>query len=219
MCYAPPPSASRRTNAFSPHPMPNWILKITFAGFVVAMIAAYVWKPFSTATSGVTMTNDFVLTTADGALDTKQLRGKMLMVMFSYAGCPEECNARLQKAVAPYELLSAAEKQQVKMILITVDPERDTPERIRDFARKYHPELVGATGKTEEIDQVAGGFGARYTRIPIAQDYVIQHSPLTYIVTPEGRFVSVMDVTTPPEKAVVTLRNRLASAAPDPLKR
>lgn len=209
VCYAAPPPSSPVT------PMHGIMMKVALAILVVLMAAVFFWRPLSMVMSDVRVTNDFVLQTAEGALDSKGLRGKVLAIIFGYAGCGEACAGRMGQFAKAYEMLSASERSQVKPILISVDPERDTPARIKQYAAGIHADLTGATGKAEEIKAVADAFAADYRKFESqAGDYAIQVSALTYVVDADGRFVAVLNESTSPEKVAAALRARLPGLLP-----
>jgi protein SCO1/2 len=190
-------------------------MKIALAILVVLMGAVFFWQPLKMTWATAKITNDFVLQTTDGALDTKSLRGKVLAVAFGYADCGSPCTDRLARTAQAYSMLGAAERAQVKLILVSVDPEHDTPARIGQYAKTIHPDMVGATGRPEDVKAVTEAFAAE-TRKATRTDGVeiIEASPLTCIVDAEGRFVSVLHGELPPEKVAAALRGRLPSILP-----
>ena len=197
--------------------MSNLLMKVALAIFVVLLGAVFFWQPISATFSNASITNDFILQTTDGALDSKRLRGKVLAIVFGYAGCDAPCTNRLTKAVKAYEALNAQERGQVRMVLVSVDPEHDTPARIAEYARRIHPDMVGATGKPEEVKAVAEAFAANYQKFEMKDGgYAIEVSPLTYIVAPDGRFVSVLNEAIAVDKAAAALRARIPATALPP---
>lgn len=198
-----------------PNFLSNAVLKVALAILVVLLGAVFFWQPLKMVLSGARSTNDFVLQTADGALDTRNLRGKVLAVVFGYAGCGERCANRMAGIVKAYESLAASERDQVRMILVSVDPESDTPTRIRDYARSIHAGMLGATGKPEEVKAVADAFGADYKKFePKNGEVFIEVSPLTFIVAADGRFISVLNEGIPADRAAAALRAGLPPVLP-----
>jgi len=195
--------------------MSNLVLKVALAVLVVMLGAVFFWQPLKMVMSGARATYDFVLQTADGPLDTKNMRGKVLAIVFGYADCGERCAGNLAATVNAYGSLNAAERDQVQMILVSVDPEHDTPVRIGEYAKRIHPALRGATGKPEEVKEVADAFGADYkTLAPKDGAIFIELRPLTFIVAADGRFISVLNAGIPVEKAAAAMRAGLARVAP-----
>jgi len=154
---------------------------------------------------------DFVLRSADGPVDTRALRGKVLLIYFGYTNCPDVCPVSLAAAVQALNALSAGERARVRLILVSVDPERDTPERLKEYAAYFHPEMVGVTGSAEQIAAVAQSFGAGYVRQPARQDgsYAVDHTTRTYVVAPDGRLAASLELNSPAEKYLETVRGLL----------
>jgi len=158
--------------------------------------------------SGAPAGGDFVLRSADGPVDTRNLRGKVLLIYFGYTQCPDVCPASLAAGAQALNALSAEERMKVRLIMVSVDPERDTLGRLKEYAAYFHPEMIGTTGTTEEVAAVAKSFGAGYIRQPTRPDggYAVDHTTRTYVVGPDGRLAASLDLGTPAEKFVVTVR-------------
>ena len=193
------------------------LLKVSLAILVVLLGAVFFYQPLKMVVSKGSITNDFLLQAADGPLDSKRLRGKVLAIEFGYANCGTPCAARMEKFAKAYELLSVAERAQVKMILVSVDPEHDTPARIRQYATGIGRDIVGATGTPENIQAVAEAFGADYKKFDTKDGgYAIDMRGLTYVVDAEGRFASVLNEMAPAEQIAAALRQRVPAAALPP---
>lgn len=131
---------------------------------------------------------DFVLTSADGPVDTATLRGQVVLVYFGYTYCPDICPTSLGVTSQALGRLSPEEAARVRVIFVSVDPERDTPARLKEYAAFFHPAFVGVTGSNEEIARVARQYGAIYARQEVGgAGYAVDHSAWTYVVTPDGR--------------------------------
>ena len=154
---------------------------------------------------------DFVLQSSTGPLDTRSLRGQVLLVYFGYSHCPDICPASLGYAAQALNQLTPAERHRTKLILVSVDPERDTPARLKEYAAYFHPEMIGVTGTPAQIAAVAKQFGAGYARQPTRPDgsYAVDHGAQLYAVAPDGRLAAMLDLGTPPEKIADTVRGLL----------
>lgn len=165
---------------------------------LVIMLAAAIaglmlfWQPVpAPAPAGTPAGGDFVLQSADGPVDTATMRGDVLLVYFGYTYCPDICPTSLTATSQALGQLSPEELARVRTIFISVDPERDTPARLKDYVAFFHPSIVGVTGSKEELAAVARRYGAIYARqnVDSAGGYVVDHSAWTYVVSPEGRLV------------------------------
>ena len=133
----------------------------------------------------------FTLVDEDGKAVTDQdFRDKWLLVYFGYTYCPDVCPTSLARNAGAIDLLNDKGKQVVP-VLITVDPQRDTPEKLKDYVRSFHPRMLGLTGTPEQIAQVAREYRVFYMKPPQADDsdYLVDHSSLSYLIGPDGRFV------------------------------
>lgn len=163
------------------------------------------------AAGDVPATTDFVLQTAQGALDSRSLRGKVVLVYFGYTHCPDICPASLGADAQALNALTPAERANTRLLMVSLDPERDTPARLKDYAAFFHPEMIGATGTPDEVAAVARAFGASYLRQPADADgrYAVDHTTHTYLVDPAGRKVQILAAGMPTAEVVAAIRRHL----------
>lgn len=154
---------------------------------------------------------DFVLQSAAGPVDTRALRGKVLLVYFGYTNCPDICPASLAAGAQALNALKPEERERTRLIMVSVDPERDTPARLKEYTAYFHPAMVGATGTAAEIAAVARAYGAGYVRQPPRADgaYAVDHSADTYVVAPDGRLAQVIHFAAPPAEVAAAVRKLL----------
>lgn len=166
------------------------------------------------ATSGlasVPVGGDFVLQSAAGPFDTKAMRGKVLLIFFGYTNCPDICPTFLGAGAQALNHLSPEDRARVKLVLIGVDPQRDTPSSLATYTAFFHPEMIGVTGATAQVAAAAKLYGAAYVKQPTRADgsYAVDHSAQTYVVAPDGRLAATLDLGTPVDKVVETVRKLL----------
>jgi protein SCO1/2 len=154
---------------------------------------------------------DFALQSADGPVDTKALRGNVLLVFFGYTNCPDICPASLAAGAQALISLSADERAKTRLIMVSVDPERDTLAKLKAYAAYFHTGMVGVTGTPEEIATVAKSFGAGYVRQPpdASGRYAVDHTANTYLVGPDGRLAAIIPLGTPTVDLVAAIRKQL----------
>ncbi len=153
----------------------------------------------------------FRLVDENGETVTDQdFRGKWLLVYFGYTYCPDVCPTSLARNGGAVDLLGDKGERIVPM-LITVDPERDTPPKLKDYVHAFHPRMVGLTGTPEQIAQVAREYRVFYMKPPQAndRDYLIDHSSLSYLIGPDGRFVQVFGHQASPQELADQLNKLL----------
>jgi protein SCO1 len=133
---------------------------------------------------------DFALTDHQHQrFELSSLRGKVVLVFFGYSFCPDFCPTTLSKLASVSRRLGDAQSQ-IKTLYITVDPERDTPEVLRDDLSNFRLDALGLTGTKAEIDTVVKLFGASYSIVPTpesAAKYTVSHSTTLYVLDRQGR--------------------------------
>jgi protein SCO1/2 len=122
-------------------------------------------------------------------------RGQFMLVFFGYTSCPDVCPTDLQIiAQVMHELGKAGDRLQP--IFISVDPVRDTPEVVAEYASHFHPRLIGLTGTRQQTAMAARNYGVISMKIIDENDpenYSINHTALTYLLGPDGKFVAAFD--------------------------
>ncbi len=155
---------------------------------------------------------DFSLQTADGPWSLQAQRGKLVLVYFGYTYCPDICPTSLAATAEGLKQLTPEELAKVTMVFVSVDPERDTPARLKEYVEFFHPAIVGATGTPENLAEIAGRYGVFYARQPVApgaNGYVVDHSSDTYVVGPDGKLRGRIAHATPPGEVVQAIRKYL----------
>lgn len=155
---------------------------------------------------------DFTLQSAAGPVSLKDYRGKLVLVYFGYTFCPDVCPTSLAATAEGLKLLTPEELGKVAMIFVSVDPKRDTPERLKEYAEFFHPAIVGATGTPEVIAEVTKRYGVFYAEQKVATaggGYVVDHSSDTFVIAPDGQLVAKIAHATPPDQVAVAIRKHL----------
>jgi protein SCO1 len=156
----------------------------------------------------------FTLVDSRGAPVTPaELRGRPTLVFFGFTNCPDVCPTTLalltqvQKKVA----LPDSDLAGLKVALISVDPERDTPEQMGKYLASFGGDLIGLTGTAPEIVKAQRSFGVAAARVDLAGGgYTMDHSATVFVLDAQGRKVAVF---TPPLRADALSRD-LAKLAP-----
>ena len=142
---------------------------------------------------------DFTLTDQDGKpFRLDQLRGKLVLMTFGFTHCPNVCPTTLAALAAVNRALSPAEREQLRVVFISVDPDRDTPKIMKDYVPFYDPEFIGLTGASDAIEKTAKAYGVYFERkfqtSAIAADYyTIDHSTYVYVIGRDGRWIGLYD--------------------------
>ncbi len=130
---------------------------------------------------------DFHLTDANGkARSLADFRGKVVVLFFGYTHCPEVCPTTLADLAQAMRLLGP-DASRVQVLFITLDPERDTPQVLRQFVPYFDPSFIGLYGDAQATREAAGAFGVNYEKQPDKKGgYTLDHSDSTYLVGQGG---------------------------------
>ena len=153
----------------------------------------------------------FTLVDQDGQTVTEaNYSGRWLLVYFGYTYCPDVCPTSLTRNVDAIELLGD-KGDLVTPVLISIDPQRDTPDKLKQYVGLFHPRMVGLTGTPEQIAAVAKEYRVFYMRSPgdTPDSYVVDHSSLTYLVGPDGKVAQFFSHSATPEEIANRLKQRL----------
>lgn len=118
--------------------------------------------------------------------------GKYRIVYFGYAYCPDICPTdvqRMAQGLSIFKRENAAAASRVQPIFITVDPERDTPEKVGEFAAAFSPDLLGLTGTTAQVDAAKAAFKVASSKgaVQPGGGYLVNHTNITYLFDPTGK--------------------------------
>jgi protein SCO1/2 len=136
----------------------------------------------------------FHLTDQQGRPQTQAaLDGKWSAVFFGYTYCPEACPTTLL-ALAQVEKQLGGEADRFQTVFISVDPARDTPKVLANYLSNtsFPRHALGLTGTSDEVAQAARGYHVFYQKAGQGTSYDINHSTITYLMSPKGRFVCVL---------------------------
>jgi protein SCO1/2 len=151
----------------------------------------------------------FTLTDHTGKRVTDaDFRGRYMLVFFGFTYCPDVCPSTLQVMTEALDRLGSKAERFVP-IMITVDPERDTPKQLALYVQSFHPRLVGLTGTRAEIDAVLNAYRIRNVRKRAdpksTAGYSIDHPAQVYVMDPEGRYRMFLDYTKGPDSMAASL--------------
>ncbi|ONK59521.1 uncharacterized protein A4U43_C08F7280 [Asparagus officinalis] len=133
----------------------------------------------------------FNLVNHDGkSVSDKDFVGKWTLIYFGFTHCPDICPDELQKLAAAVDKIKGKAGIDIVPVFISVDPERDTVEQVRDYVKEFHSDLVGLTGTTDEVRQVARAYRVYYMKTEEeGSDYLVDHSIVMYLMDPNMKFV------------------------------
>jgi protein SCO1/2 len=143
------------------------------------------------------------------AVDEKLLKGKWSAVFFGFTYCPEACPTTLFALGQTEKLLNAKDFQTV---FVSVDPARDTPQQMATYLSNtaFPRAAVGLTGTAEQVADAAKAYHVFYQKAGEGPGYTINHSTITYLMSPRGQFVCVIPYGAPPEQMAKMFKAAMA---------
>lgn len=176
-----------------------------YAGLAAAVVVAFLgamayfllFKPEddafaqcrSSEVAGGDIGGPFTLVGTDGKTVTeKDVLAKPALVYFGYTFCPDVCPVDMGRNVEAVDILEERGFD-VTPVFISIDPERDTPEALADFARNLHPKLVALTGSLDQVKAASQAYKTFFAKQPADDEfYLVDHSTMTYLMLPDGGF-------------------------------
>jgi len=166
-------------------------------GSEVAVSPSAVGGPFS-----LTDQNGRTVTEAD-------FQGRPFLVFFGFTNCPDICPTALFEMSEVFRRLGP-DAEKASAIFISVDPARDTPEKLKDYLQSFHARISALTGTQADIDAVTKAYKAYAKRVPLeGGDYTMDHSAIVYLMDKNGRFVAPFNLKRPADEAAKDLRKYL----------
>lgn len=154
----------------------------------------------------------FTLVDQDGrAVDQTLLDGKWSLVFFGFTWCPDYCPTTLGVLEATQKALGDR-ADQLQIVFITVDPERDTPQALKDYLSSdgFPDGVIGLTGSPEQIRAAANAYRAVYQRVGEGEGYTMNHSLTVYLMGPDGKFRSALGHDLGPERSTRLVAEAMA---------
>ncbi|MBE2199928.1 MAG: SCO family protein [Anaerolinea sp.] len=133
--------------------------------------------------------DDFTLTSATGPVSLSDYADKVVLLYFGYTFCPDVCPATL--ADLGHVLRAMGDDAgQIQVIMVTVDPERDTPAQLAEYVTHFYPTFIGLSGTEAEIAAVAEQYGVFYERHEgtAATGYLIDHTARVFVIDRKGEY-------------------------------
>jgi protein SCO1/2 len=158
----------------------------------------------------------FELIDQNGARRTEaDFRGRFMLVYFGFTLCPDICPTDLLQMALAVDRLGAA-GDMVQPIFVTLDPERDTPEHLKDYMSLFHPRFVGLSGSAAAIRDAARAYRVYYEKVPRedGSGYTVDHSAFIYLIDPDGRYLGFFPPGTSAEQMAETIRAQPAIKPP-----
>jgi len=136
----------------------------------------------------------------------QDMKGRPFLVFFGYTRCPDICPTTLFEMSQVMKALGP-DADRAGALFISVDPERDSPDVLKDYLSSFDPHLRGLTGDRTAIDTAIREYRVYAKKVPLENgDYTIDHTAVVYLMDKDGRFVAPFNLNRPPEAAAADLR-------------
>jgi protein SCO1 len=134
----------------------------------------------------------FELTSHEGKrFKSGDLKGKPFALFFGFTNCPDVCPTTLLELTNRMAELGA-DADKLRIVFVTVDPEKDTPEFMKRYIANFDKRVIGLTGTPAEIAAIAKAYRAVYAKVKTKDDYTMDHTATVYLMDAQGRFVSTI---------------------------
>ena len=133
----------------------------------------------------------FELTDVDGqSFHLSDVDGQVVIMFFGYTSCPDVCPVTLSDFLRIRSQLGNQAKN-VSFVFITVDPERDTPERMKKYLTNFDPEIIGLTGERSDLEPVWSSYGVYEAMVEGGSEdnYLVDHSSRIYVINADGNLL------------------------------
>jgi protein SCO1/2 len=180
---------------------------LLIAGIVIGLILIAVWavprlQPHSfygTLMQSPSEAHDFTLTSHTGQrVSLRDFRGKLVLLYFGYTFCPDVCPATLSEVARAMEILGE-DAGDMQLIMISVDPERDTPAKLAAYVTHFDPSFLGVSGTPDQIAEIATLYGIYYEKKEgsAATGYLVDHTATITVVDQDGHVKLIFPFGTP----------------------
>jgi protein SCO1/2 len=144
------------------------------------------------ASNNVQIGGDFALIDTNNKIVTRDsLKDKITLLFFGFTHCPMICPTALGTLSAFYDKLDDKEKNKINIIFITLDPERDSSNHLKEYITNFKTPIIALTGNKEQIENIARNYKIYYEKINLENnDYTINHSTLIYLMDKNHKYFS-----------------------------
>jgi len=181
-----------------------------FLAGAAMLVAAMLYVVPGETTKPSSVGGPFRLLDHNGRVVTEaDFKGRPFLVFFGFTHCPDICPTALFEMSEVLKRLGP-DADKTAALFISVDPERDTPEKLKDYVSSFHPRVFGLTGTPAEIEAVTRAYRAYAKKVPLdGGGYTMDHSAIVYLMDKDGRFVAPFNLKRSAEQAAADLKRRL----------
>lgn len=172
--------------------------------FIVLVIFGFIWRmnqPVIMSVQDLRINGAIVLNTPrkfsdfdlidhrGDAFTLERLKGQWSMIFFGFTNCPDVCPTTLATLNETYSKLKDSEKENLQVIMVSLDPERDTVDKLGQYMPYFNTDFVGVTGNKHFIKRFTTEINIAYNQVPLGgDDYTVDHSSQIVLVNPNGHY-------------------------------
>ena len=172
------------------------IICLVISGFIWKMDQPVVMNDQELRANGAIVLNtprvfsDFELLDHHGEVFSKeQLKGKWSMIFFGFTQCPDICPTTLATLNQTYSKLKETEKDNLQILMVSLDAERDTVEKLAQYMPYFNSDFIGVTGNKHLIRRFTAEINVAYNKVPLeGEDYTVDHSTQIVLINPKGDY-------------------------------
>ena len=190
-----------------------------FVGLLAGCIILGVWLGFTGVITDDTATTpypglggDFTLYSPQNqAVSLHDFTGQIVLIYFGYTHCPDVCIAALGKIARAIDSLPEKQRAQVQPIFISLDPERDSPEKLAAYGRNFHPQIISLSGSSDQVQAIAQRYFIASQKIPEGTEgaYRVDHSSAIYVLNRASEVLQLVHQSESAEDLAIVLLKAL----------
>lgn len=186
------------------------VILAAFVAGAFALTAGVMLLAPSEQTRPSSVGGPFQLVNQDGkTVSDVDFRGKPLLVFFGFTHCPDICPTTLFEISEIFNRLGT-DAGKINAIFVTVDPERDTPEKLKLYLSSFHPQISALSGSDAQVEAIKKAYFVYAKRVPLeGGGYTMDHTSVVYLMDKQGKFIAPFNLKRDAEAAAADLRRRL----------
>jgi len=186
------------------------VILAAFIAGALALIAVVMLSLPADRTKPSNVGGPFQLIDQNGKTVTDaDFRGRPFLVFFGFTHCPDICPTTLFEVSEIFNRLGS-DAEKVSALFVTVDPERDTPEKLKLYLSSFHPRIVALGGSSAQVEAIKKAYFVFAKRIPLdGGGYTMDHTSIVYLMDKQGRFIAPFNLKRDADAAAADLKRRL----------
>lgn len=185
------------------------VLTAFLAGALTLVAAIWVMLPRD-VTQPSNVGGPFTMVDQNGKTVTDaDFRGEPFLVFFGFTNCPDICPTTLYEMSEVLKRLGP-DANKTAALFVSVDPERDTPEKLKQYVSSFHPRIFALTGSEAQVEAIKKEYRVFAKKVPLKDgDYTMDHTAVVYLMDKNGRFIAPFNLQRTADEAAADLRKRL----------